>query len=119
MIIAIVSVFQLIFSGGAFSFEYIGDLAAEIIKDKDRAKQVMVVIEQADESYETFSENLNNLSEQLVSLNRNYDTTHTEIESLSTEVKRNRMAFLNKYVELRFQLKDLVTDEEWKAMHPQ
>jgi len=119
MIIAAIGAIAFLFGGGIFSFDYIRDIADEVIKDKDRAKQVISITKQADEAYETFAENLDELSKQLVQMNKNYDLTREEIDTFSGKVKENRMAFLNKYVDLRFQVKDLVTAEEWQAMHGQ
>ena len=51
--------------------------------------------------------------------NKNYNLTREEMDSFSSQAKKNRAAFLEKFVELRFQLKDLVTAEEWQAMKVQ
>jgi predicted nucleic acid-binding Zn-ribbon protein len=117
MILVIVAVFQLLMGGGVFSFDNIGDMAQEIIKDKDRAKQAVSVTQQATEEYKVFSENLDELSVQLVKMNKNYNFSRAEIAAFSNEAKNNRMAFFNKYAELRFQLKDLMTAEEWQQIH--
>ena len=117
MIIGIITALTLLFGSGIFSFDYIRDAAEEVIKDKDKARQVISITEQADEAYESFAENLDELSEQFVQMNKNYDLTRAEMDSISIQANKNRMAFLEKYVELRFQIKDLVTAEEWQAMH--
>lgn len=118
MILAVFGVFTLIFGGGIFSFDHIRDAAEEVIKDKERAKQVVSITEQADEAYESFTKNLDKLSKQLVQMNENYNLTREEFDDFSSKTKQNRMAFLDKYVELRFRVKDMVTAEEWRAMHP-
>jgi DNA anti-recombination protein RmuC len=95
------------------------DAAEEIIKGRDRAKQVISITGQADEEFERFAENLDELSKQLVQMNKDYNLTRQEMDSFFGQVKKNRTAFLEKFVELRFQIKDLVTAEEWQAMHVQ
>jgi hypothetical protein len=89
--------------------------ADEFIKDKDRAQQVVSISKQATESYVTYSKKLDELSEKLVKMNKNYDLTRAEMAAFSDKAENNRMAFFNKYVELRLQLKDLMTAKEWEA----
>ena len=117
MIIAAITALTLLFGGAIFTFDNIRDAAEEVIKDKDRAKQVVSLTKQADDEYETFAKNLNELSEQFLQINQDYNATREELDSFSTRSKKNRMAFLEKFVELRFQVKGLVTVEEWQAMH--
>ena len=119
MIVGAISVILVLISGGLFSFDYVRDAADKVIEDKDRAKQVVSITKQADEAYETFSENLDKLSKQFVQMNQDYQLTRQEVGAFSIQTEKNRMAFLNQYVELRFQVIDLVTAEEWQAMHVQ
>ena len=58
-------------------------------------------------------------TKQLAQMNSNYNLTRAEIDSLAIQAKKNLTAFLEKYVELRFQAKNLVTAEEWQAMKVQ
>ncbi|MBW1897289.1 MAG: hypothetical protein JRI47_09550 [Deltaproteobacteria bacterium] len=119
MIIGLITVLTLIMGGGIFSFGHVRDAAEEIIKDKNRAKQVVSITKQADEEFETFAENLDKQSKQLVQMNKDYNLTREEMDSFSIQAKKNLMALLEKYVELRFQMIDLVTAEEWQAMKVQ
>jgi hypothetical protein len=116
MIIAAITALVVLLGGGIFTFDSVRDAAEEVIKDKDRAKQVAAITEQADAEIKSFTENLEKLSEQFVEMNRNYDLTRAEIDAVSLQAKKNRTAFLKKYVELRFQMKELVTADEWQAM---
>jgi len=52
-------------------------------------------------------------------MNKDYNLTRQEMDSFSIQAKKNLTAFLEKIVELRFQVKNLVTAEEWQAMHVQ
>jgi len=49
-------------------------------------------------------------------MNEDYNLTRKEMDSFSIQVSKNRMAFLDKYVESRFKIIKLVTAEEWQAM---
>ena len=117
MLIAGLFAVSLLFGGGIFTFEDIRDAAEESIQDNDRAKQVVSITKQADEEFESFTENVEKLSKQLAQMNKDYNMTREEMDSFSIKANKNRKAFLDKYVELRFQMKDLITAEEWQAMH--
>ncbi|MBW1752762.1 MAG: hypothetical protein JRJ46_06590 [Deltaproteobacteria bacterium] len=115
MIIGILAAITFLFGGGIFTFDYARDAAEEFIKDKDRAKQVISITKQADEAFEEFAENLDKLSKQLPQMNKDYNLTREQMDAFSSKVKKNRTAFLEKFVELRFQISKLVTAEEWQA----
>ncbi len=99
-----------------FTFENFRDSAKATIQDKDRAKQVVAITKQLDEEFETFTENVEKLAEQVAKINQEYSVTREELDAFAVKAKNNRKAFLDKYVEIRFQLKDLVTAEEWQAI---
>jgi len=69
------------------------DAAEEIIKDRDRAKQVISITGQADEEFERFAENLDNLSKQLVQMNKDYNLTRQEMDSFSIQTKKKDGVF--------------------------
>ena len=117
MLIAAITVFALLFSGGIFSFDNVRDAAKEVIQDKDRAKQVVAITKEADKEFKSFTKNVNKLSKQLVQMNKDYNLTREKIDSFYTQTDKRRMAFLEKFVELRFQAKNLMTAEEWQAMY--
>ncbi len=107
----------LLFGGSdLFTFKNIRDNAEEVIQDKDRAKQVVAITKQADDEYESFTENLEKLAEQGIKINQDYNVTREEVDALTVKADNNRKAFLEKYIELRFQVKDLVTAEEWQVI---
>ncbi len=117
MLIAAITVFTLLFGGGIFSFDYVGDAAKEVIQDKDKAKQVVAITKQADKEFKSFTKNVNKLSEQLVLMNKDYNLTRAEVDAFYIQTDKRRRAFLEKFVELRFQAKNRVTAEEWQAMY--
>ena len=117
MIIAAITILTLLFGGGTFSLDNVRDAAKEVIQDKDRAKQVVAITKEADKEFKSFTKNVNKLSKQLVQMNKDYNLTREKIDSFYTQTDKRRMAFLEKFVELRFQAKNLVTAEEWQAMY--
>ena len=116
MIVGALAIISIMFGGGIFTFDYVRDAAEEFIKDKDRAKQVISITKQADDEYETFAENVDKLSKQFVKINKNYNLTRAEMDEFSSQVKKNRTAFFEKFIELHFQVINLTTAEEWQAM---
>ena len=48
MIFAEISAFTVLFGIGIFAFEYVRDATDQVIKDRDRAKEVAAITEQAD-----------------------------------------------------------------------
>ena len=117
MIIAVITGLALLFGGGIFTFDSVRDAAEEVIKDKDRAKQVVAVTKEADKEFKSFTKNVNNLSKQLVQMNKDYNLTRAEIDAFYIQSDKRRKAFLDRFIELRFQAKNLVTTEEWQAMY--
>jgi hypothetical protein len=117
MLIAAITVFTLLFGGSFFSLDIVRDAAKEVIEDKDRAKQVVAITKEADKEFKSFTKNVNKLSKQLVQMNKDYNLTREKIDSFYTQTDKRRMAFLEKFVELRFQAKNLMTAEEWQAMY--
>ena len=117
MIIAAITILTLLFGGGTFSLDNVRDAAKEVIQDKDRAKQVVAITKEADKEFKSFTKNVNKLSEQLVQMNKDYNLTRADIAAFYTQTDKRRMAFLENFVELRFQAKNLMTAEEWQAMY--
>ena len=118
MVIATITVITLLFAGGGiFSLDNLRDAAKEVIKDTDRAKQVVAVTKEADKEFKSYNKHINKVSKQLVQMNADYNLTREEIDSFYIQSDKRRRAFLERFIELRFQAKNLVTAEEWQAMY--
>ena len=50
-------------------------------------------------------------------MNKDYNLTREEIDAFYIKSDKRRRAFLERFVELRFQAKNLLTAEEWQAMY--
>lgn len=117
-ILATISVITVLMSGGNnFTLDHVRDAAKEGIKDKDRSKQVIAITKKADKEFKSYNKNIGKLSKQLVQMNADYNLTREEIDSFYNQSDKSRMAFLEKFIELRFKAKDLMTPEEWQAMY--
>jgi len=118
ILIAIITVFTLLIGGGEFfSLDYVRDAAKEFIKDEDRAKQVVALTKQADKEFKSYLKILNNRSKQLVERNKDYNLTKEELDAFYANSDKRRRAFLERFIELRFQAKNHMTAEEWQAMY--
>ena len=117
MLIAAITVFTLLVGGGFFSLDNVRDAAKEVIQDKDRAKQVVAITKEADKEFKSYIKNLNARSKQLVEMNKDYNLTREEIDAFYIKSDKRRRAFLERFVELRFQAKNQVTPEEWRTIY--
>ena len=117
MILATITVIAILFGGGIFSLDYVRDAAKEVIKDENRAKQVVAITKEADKEFKSFNKHVIELSKQLVPMNIDYNLTQEEVDSFFNQSDKRRMAFLERFIELRFQAKNLLTAEEWQAMY--
>jgi len=117
-ILATISVITVLMSGGNnFTLDHVRDAAKEGIKDKDRSKQVVAITKRADKEFKSFNKNIGKLSKQLVQMNADYNLTREEIDSFYNQSDKSRMAFLERFIELRFEAKNLMTPEEWEAIY--
>ena len=117
-ILATITVVTVLMGGGSnFTLDHVRDAAKEGIKDKDRAKQVVAITKEADKEFKSYNKNIGKLSKQLVQMNADYNLTREEIKSFYNKSDKSRRAFLERFIELRFEAKDLMTPEEWQAMY--
>jgi phosphorylcholine metabolism protein LicD len=117
-ILATITVVTILMGGGSnFTLDHVIDAAKEGIKDKDRSKQVVAITKRADKEFKSFNKNIGKLSKQLVQMNADYNLTREEIDSFYNQSDKSRMAFLERFIELRFEAKNLMTPEEWEAIY--
>jgi hypothetical protein len=106
MIIAIITTITiLIYGGSGFSFGGFKDAAEEVIKDKNRVKQIIIITEEADKELKALNENIDSSSKELTKMNRNYDLTRQEVENFF------------ELDDIRHKAKKLMSQEEWEAMY--
>ena len=118
MIIAIITtVVILIYGGAGFSFGGFNDAVEEVIKDKSRIKQIIVITEEADKVLKALNQNIETNSKELAKMNRNYDLTRQEVENFFELDEIRHKAFQETFITLRFQAKKLMSQEEWEAMY--
>jgi septal ring factor EnvC (AmiA/AmiB activator) len=117
-VLATITVVTMLVAGGSvYDLGDVRDVAKDIIQDKDRSKQVLALTKSMDKEFKSYSKQINALSKQLVEMNKNYNLTREELDAFYEEPNKNRKAFLERFVELRFAAKDLTTETEWQAMY--
>ncbi len=117
MIIAIVTFLMLHFGGGALSFDVYAAGAKEVLQNKHQIEAIQSITKTADKELKSWQKEVKKISEQVVEMNKKYDLTHEEINTLFTQADKQLAGHQEKLINLRFQAKNLVSQEEWEAIH--
>jgi hypothetical protein len=91
-------------------------IAADHITDDFRAKQVSAVIENMQTELDRFERQRRRVTNELLLLDRNYNADLAEYRRVTHEMNalwRNTETTL---VDLRFEMRNLMTRDEWKAV---
>ena len=98
------------------------DMAALIdrtVKDPDKAKQVNEIVGEIVEQLKAGREQERAAHRQLYTLNGSYSATPADFTKILNEAGQQRMAISAKILTLRFRMKNLMTEDEWKALTDQ
>jgi len=118
MIIATVTFLMLHFGGGgALSFDVYADGAKDVLQDKHQIEAIASVTKTADKQLKSWAKEVKKISKQLVEMNKKYDLTHEELNTLFTQADKQLAEHQEKVINLRFQAKNLVSQEEWEAIY--
>jgi hypothetical protein len=117
----IIGIVLLLFGGGGggeFSF---ADVFSPFVKDavtnEARADQILDVYKQTDEDLETFRKDFeDNWSGQIKALLGDYDATKDDFYRLRGEMDEWRKGMLKTTLDTRFEVLELMTEDEWNAM---
>ncbi|WP_447978627.1 hypothetical protein [Candidatus Nitrospira bockiana] len=92
------------------------DLIDRTVKDPAKAQQVKALTKQiADEASASIRER-REAHRKLYDLNENYHASPEEFMKILDDSHNNSMRSASKILNLRFQIKDLLTPDEWKAL---
>jgi hypothetical protein len=86
---------------------------SENIEDPDKKTAMLALVYQVEKDLLEVDRVVQKFYGDLGTLTDNYDASPDEFRKVNSEFEAERK------VELRFQMKDLVTAEEWQAMHVQ
>jgi hypothetical protein len=104
-------------SGAGFSFDMYKKAAEDVIQDKQIVRQIKSVTKAADKEMDTWQKDAKKISKQFAEMNRNYDLTKAEMNTFINQADSRRDEFQEKLIQLRFQAKNLMSQEEWEAMY--
>jgi hypothetical protein len=117
MIIAIVFLMLHYGGGGVLSFDVYAAGAKEVLQNKHQIEAIQSITKTADKELKSWQKEVKKISEQVVEMNKKYDLTHEEINTLFTQADKQLVGHQEKLINLRFQAKNLVSQEEWEAIH--
>ena len=118
MIIATVTFLMLHFGGGgALSFDVYADGAKDVLQNKHQIETIQSITKTADKELKAWAKEVKKISEQVVEMNKKYDLTHEELNTLFTQADKQLAEHQEKVINLRFQAKSLVSQEEWEAIY--
>ena len=95
----------------------ISKAAGEVIQEKDRAKQIKAITKQADSELKSMNKYFNKASKEIVEMTTRSDVTREEIYAYFEKVEKQREAFQEELIKLRFQARNMVDRQEWEAMY--
>ena len=108
------------YGGGEYAVsqakEEVEALIARTIKDPQRAKEVGSVMEEITEEVKKIGSNQRQGHQQLYKLNENYQATPEEFLKVLDEVNNKRMQSSAKILSLRFKMKEMMSEQEWKGL---
>ncbi len=118
MIIATVTFLMLHFGGGgALSFDVYAAGAKDVLQNKHQIEAIESITETADKELKAWAEEVKKISKQVVEMNKKYDLTQEEINTLFAQADKQLAEHQEKLIDLRFQAQSLVSQEEWEAIH--
>ena len=97
--------------------EQVAEHIHEIVIDSKRADQAISIAEQMFEETEAFLENINESRKTAIELSENYDTTREALSAHYEIFFQQRKAHSEKYTALSFQLRKVVTEDEWNKIN--
>ncbi|MBW1752019.1 MAG: hypothetical protein JRJ46_02725 [Deltaproteobacteria bacterium] len=118
MIIATVTFLMLHFGGGgALSFDVYAAGAKDVLQDKHQIEAIASVTKTADKQLKAWAKEVKKISKQAVEMNNKYDLTQEELNTLFAQADKQLAEHQEKVINLRFQAKNLVSQEEWEAIY--
>ena len=94
----------------------VNELVDQHVKDPGKAKQVQAMVRDIVEEVKRSSQQTRGYHEQLNTLNAGYDTTPEQFMKVLDEMNHARMSSASKILGKRFQIKELLTPQEWKNL---
>lgn len=104
-----------LFGGGALIYD-ISEPVKEYVQDKETAKQIITINEAMLEEVDLFVKDFAEAGKSLAELNGNRSTTDDEFQAVFTALELQRADIHEQILDGRFQMKELMTVEEWNQV---
>ena len=88
----------------------------EVVKDSQRAQQIVNELEQLDQKLDAWDVYLGEYKAELDKLNADYDLTREEFRAFIAKYNTKRHAAKEEILASRFKIKELATKDEWKKL---
>jgi hypothetical protein len=116
MIIAAIAALFLGIGGGGLSIDDFKDNVKNTISDKERVEQINEVFDEMEDLMKAYVEELESVGQQIGDLNKDYDAPDSRLEDLLANGIKSGNVSRGKLLDLRFKMRDLMTEEEWKGV---
>jgi hypothetical protein len=109
----------LFFGGGGYSFEKAFEpFLKDVVEDKARREQILDVAKEADASVAQFKKEVDDVwAKDLIGIVQDFDATKEDLEAFVDRADRSRLATQKAVIEFRFDVIDLMTEDEWNHMY--
>lgn len=94
----------------------VGALIDKTIQDPAKAKHVKDLAQEIMSEVTASTEQSRAGHQQLYTLNARYDATPEEFTKILDDINNHRMQHAARILKLRFEMKDTLTEQEWKAL---
>jgi len=104
--------------GGTFSFESaFKPFIKDAVQDKVRVEQIIDLTKEADEQTKQFRKEVKDVwVVELKALVTDYNTNEDDLNTLVKRADGSRTAIQQKILDIRFKVRDLMTEDEWNSM---
>jgi uncharacterized coiled-coil DUF342 family protein len=91
-------------------------LVAETVQDPEKAKRVQAVMDEMMGEVRQLAQQDREFHRKLYDLNANYDATPEQFTKILDDLNNNRMRASMTILAKRFQMKEMLSAQEWKAL---
>ena len=106
-------------TGSMIGQNFIDDLSAKVENNiivSDQKKELLSLVDDMEDEIKKFSNQLKGSSKAIKRLNKDYDATREDFETILHELNTNRAGTQEKIMKIRFKMKNRLTREEWKKV---
>ncbi len=120
MIIGTIAFLTLVvFAGGGFGGFFPADFNKQVkkqVSDAQRVEQVKEIFKQIEKDIKAYNKLVDEIAKEFLELDSNYDATEENYHQLTGELLAERRKTQAQFVEGRLQIKESITEAEWKAI---